>query len=510
MFGKRSRTFLLLAVGTGLVLHSSGVFVEAQKSWLKPWTWSQPMPQPPQPEVRHVHYEQPRHQQPVQVQSQKSLLKPWTWFRSSQPQLPEQPVSGVWKQGRAPGEMGMTEAVQEQMSPIFQYMNELMMPDILRTGLRPSLFGKGYILRSSDRAYDAFIDLPGIYRNELTVHVVGRDLIHVFGKHECAKTSDNTTQVDPSCIEREYDTKLSIPSDVNADDVDVVLSHGVLRVHMPRIREVKGSQGRGRLLSIREGLYDAMRTAGETLRHPFGGGRRSHEEEYEYPGDYAREAWRRAGEGARGAYEGARGAGEYGREEMYEGMRRTGEGVREGARGVYEGARGAGEYAADTARRGAEGVYQGARGAGEYVADTARGAAQGVRGAGEYVADTARRGAESVYEGARGAGEYVADTARGAAQGVYEGARGAAEGVYRGAAKAGEVAGDTAKGAAGAGLGMGEYVSEKVRDTLRAAREGIVGQGGEGRQGEGRQVYMEERERVQEIPVHPGKMQGEL
>ena len=83
--------------------------------------------------------------------------------------------------------------------------------------------------------YIAYLDLPGIPKEEIRVVCRGRRL-SIAGTHgTCLRGPENT--VDRFCLERKVERVFSIPDDVLIEHIEAALKDGVLFIKLPRMEE---------------------------------------------------------------------------------------------------------------------------------------------------------------------------------------------------------------------------------------------------------------------------------
>ena len=94
----------------------------------------------------------------------------------------------------------------------------------------------------SEDDYQIVADLPGYNKEDLDVRVHNR-VLHLKAKREDNKVSDDSAKLLLS--ERRVanvDRKISLPREVDADDVNAVLKDGVLTIHLAKMEASKPRQ----------------------------------------------------------------------------------------------------------------------------------------------------------------------------------------------------------------------------------------------------------------------------
>ncbi|KWX05120.1 Hsp20/alpha crystallin family protein [Carbonactinospora thermoautotrophica] len=91
-------------------------------------------------------------------------------------------------------------------------------------------------VEETDDAYLVQIDLPGVRRDDVTVEVIGNELT-VHGE---VKERERTGVVRHRARRYgQFDYRLTLPADVDADHVSAELADGVLTVRVPKTEEAK-------------------------------------------------------------------------------------------------------------------------------------------------------------------------------------------------------------------------------------------------------------------------------
>ncbi len=110
--------------------------------------------------------------------------------------------------------------------------------------LTQSVFGESEVtawsplaeVEETDDAYVVQLELPGVRRDDLTVEVVGSEL----AVHGEVKERERTGVLRRSTRRYgQFDYRLTLPSDVDADRVSAELADGVLTVRVPKTEKAK-------------------------------------------------------------------------------------------------------------------------------------------------------------------------------------------------------------------------------------------------------------------------------
>jgi HSP20 family protein len=87
-------------------------------------------------------------------------------------------------------------------------------------------------LEEVDDGWTVTARLPGVAPEEVAVEVDDRDLL-IRARSEAEVTADNGDEGEGS-HRRSFEYRMTIPSDVDSEQVDATMDHGLLVVHLPR------------------------------------------------------------------------------------------------------------------------------------------------------------------------------------------------------------------------------------------------------------------------------------
>ncbi len=91
-------------------------------------------------------------------------------------------------------------------------------------------------VEETDEAYLVQVDLPGVRREDVTVEVVGNEL----AVHGEVKERERTGVLHRRARRYgRFDYRLTLPADVDADQVSAELADGVLTVRVPKTEQAK-------------------------------------------------------------------------------------------------------------------------------------------------------------------------------------------------------------------------------------------------------------------------------
>jgi HSP20 family protein len=88
-----------------------------------------------------------------------------------------------------------------------------------------------------ESAYVAEVEVPGMELKDIEITVAGDELT-IKGRRE-PRTEDGWRYLRRERPWGEFTRAVTLPGDVNADAVEARLSHGVLRIHLPKVEEAK-------------------------------------------------------------------------------------------------------------------------------------------------------------------------------------------------------------------------------------------------------------------------------
>lgn len=101
-----------------------------------------------------------------------------------------------------------------------------------------SLMSPALDVAETDNAYEIHVDLPGMKAENFDIQVLG-NVVRISGKREEKKEEKNSTY---HCIERQSGTfsrTVTLPCDVNEDEVAAEYMNGVLSVKLPKSEQAK-------------------------------------------------------------------------------------------------------------------------------------------------------------------------------------------------------------------------------------------------------------------------------
>lgn len=170
-----------------------------------------------------------------------SKLAPWNWFKHEE---------------ETPSELMPRSDYEHPMMRIHQEMDRLF-DETFRSFGMPSVFGRGDSFRGDalmlrpkvdiheqDDAYRISVEVPGVSEQDLKLTLEGDNLI-ISGEKSREDTEEKKGRVHR--VERSYGSfqrVLTLPQDVNPEDIDADFKNGVLTVTLPRDASRVPDQGR--------------------------------------------------------------------------------------------------------------------------------------------------------------------------------------------------------------------------------------------------------------------------
>ena len=183
-------------------------------------------------------------------------LVPWNWFKDDEPSVSSSlPVSS---------------AGQSQHSPLLQFREEIdrLFENAFRSfgwptaGLEPGVWNqaRGMMWKPSvdiaatDKDYTISVEVPGVDEDDVKLELVDNVLTIRGEKRQSSESKDR----DFYRVERSYgmfQRVLTLPDDVELDQINAQFANGVLTINMPRQAV---SQRQGKLIDIKKAACSAQ------------------------------------------------------------------------------------------------------------------------------------------------------------------------------------------------------------------------------------------------------------
>ncbi len=177
-------------------------------------------------------------------------LNPWNWFKHEESEAGARqiPVTNPAGRGAAPAGAGNPVlALHEQIDQLIEDAFRGFGFQPLRPGAFNALQGSGLAefrpslnVSGDNASYQVTLEAPGMTESELDIEVSG-DVLTIRGEKEEEK---ETKERHFFRVERSYGAfqrTLSLPDDVNTDEIDATMKNGVLTITLPRQETVDSS-----------------------------------------------------------------------------------------------------------------------------------------------------------------------------------------------------------------------------------------------------------------------------
>lgn len=176
-------------------------------------------------------------------------LKPWNWFKHEDPQKQSQSQVPLTRNEaeslptRLGGGHGSLMRLHSELDRLFDdVFNAFGIPPLRSTNGRGDTLPNGFVpqvdVSGDEKKYEITLDVPGLSESDISINVSG-DILTISGqKEEKAESKDKHFYR----IERSYGSfqrTLSLPDDVQANEIQASLKNGVLRLEIPRREGVK-------------------------------------------------------------------------------------------------------------------------------------------------------------------------------------------------------------------------------------------------------------------------------
>jgi HSP20 family protein len=102
-------------------------------------------------------------------------------------------------------------------------------------------FVPAFDVKETKDAYEFAADLPGFREDDVDINVAGNRL-NITGKRETESTDESDTYFYTERSSGVFTRAFTLPSDVNADQVQAELSDGVLRVRVPKVAKAQAKR----------------------------------------------------------------------------------------------------------------------------------------------------------------------------------------------------------------------------------------------------------------------------
>ena len=166
-------------------------------------------------------------------------LAPWNWFSKEEELERAVPVN------KLPGKGGVTTKNRAQLQPGFEGLfNNLMgnaLQELIGENQTPlgayGLLKPQVDLRAEDKKYVLTVEIPGVTEKDVTINVADSAMTITGEK----KQEKETKEENYYRMERSYGSfqrVLSLPDDIDQDNIQANFKHGVLTVTMPRQKVV--------------------------------------------------------------------------------------------------------------------------------------------------------------------------------------------------------------------------------------------------------------------------------
>ena len=176
-------------------------------------------------------------------------LKPWNWFKHEEGETGEHHVPVVRAEtGGAPATVSGPDSLLRMHREMDRWFNDMfqsfgMPPWNAGIGEMPLASSSGFFrprvdVFGDDKQYEISLDVPGMTEDNLNIEVAG-DMLMIKGKieHESENKDKKFYRVERSY--GSFQRTLSLPDDVDVDEIVAKLDNGVLRLVIPR-REAAG------------------------------------------------------------------------------------------------------------------------------------------------------------------------------------------------------------------------------------------------------------------------------
>ncbi len=181
-------------------------------------------------------------------------LNPWNWFKHENNVANEAAQIPLTRAESTPVKSNSTSLtnsfaggsifrLHQQMDQLFEDVwNAAGMPSRLpmpqNLGLAESSYLPQLDISGDEKNYEVTLDVPGFTESDINIEVNG-DALTITGKKE---DKNETKDKQFYRIERHYGSfkrTLSLPEDVNVDEVNAKLKDGILTLSMPRSEKLK-------------------------------------------------------------------------------------------------------------------------------------------------------------------------------------------------------------------------------------------------------------------------------
>ena len=150
---------------------------------------------------------------------------------------------GTMKRSSPPASTGSVPAkartTQDPFSLLREEMNELINRMFGNTSLQvANMMSPALDVAETDNAYDIHVDMPGMKPENFDIRVQG-NVVRISGQREEKKEQKDAKY---HCIERQtgsFSRTVTLPCDVNEDEVAAEYINGVLSVKLPKSEQAK-------------------------------------------------------------------------------------------------------------------------------------------------------------------------------------------------------------------------------------------------------------------------------
>jgi HSP20 family protein len=154
--------------------------------------------------------------------------------------------TGTMKRSTTPASSGSTlakvQTTQDPFNLLREEMNELVNRMFGNSQIQVgNLMSPALDVAETDNAYDIHVDMPGMKAENFDIQVQG-NVVRICGQREEKKEEKSAKY---HCIERQtgsFSRTVTLPCDVNEDEVAAEYNNGVLSVKLPKSEQAKSKK----------------------------------------------------------------------------------------------------------------------------------------------------------------------------------------------------------------------------------------------------------------------------
>ena len=167
-------------------------------------------------------------------------LAPWNWFKKEEEETGR--TVAISRHAPLDPDMGLDQSLvsfQREFDRLFDRLiqgfgrtplgfDRPAWPSLAQTLLKPTVD-----IGSADKEYTVTVEVPGVSEDDVKIELAG-DTLTIQGEKKREKTAKDK---DYHCVERSYGAfrrVLSLPEDVDQENIEASFKNGVLTVTMPR------------------------------------------------------------------------------------------------------------------------------------------------------------------------------------------------------------------------------------------------------------------------------------